>query len=383
MRLRTAIHGREPQPSDREPGCRRLHAIPRGTLSPLCGEAHLPLLPTFTTWTTAVPPGVNRCEACTSLSPRACSRLPYPRLGRWLLADGTRPQWTYTISASLRWAMIVAASGITIGLLISIPLESHPGDWVASVNMIVGVGLFLCGWLRLRLSVGQDGVTAVDLFRRRRSFLWNDISRFDAKQGQDGKTLMLILQDGRAIALPCLNTKSLSEQERRADVLNRLFGLGEYSARAVNVNSAEVLAGVVGPAPGEDHSGRDGPQEMQDAVPPGWLDEAHDAVPVASLHGGTAAPEPGPPGADASRSARMRPTGEGDSDGQSAKDRTGYKEVLASCWYARLGLALAAWAITMIDAVNARTSRIKMVGVTTTGIVIRADRRVPTRATAI
>jgi hypothetical protein len=318
VRLRTSTQGRNPASAGTDVGYRRIHAVPKpgryrripvvpkpGTTAttgwlrklaglkrskltpsptsqgPVCGDARLPLLPTFATWTTAAPSGVHRCEVCMDLARPRRVWLPLPRLGRRLLADGTPPQWTYR-PPSLRFAVACswAALGSLVVVVVLVAIGAaawHPVVWNLEGLLFAFwpiAGLVLVGTLRFRMSVWPKGVTVVHL--RRRSFSWDEIRRFDLKStGEGGQQIVLVPRHGRAVSVAGFVTDT--SPWRAASRLNELFGL-EQSADL----GGAVERRPFGPYTDEgcDAVREGGPIAGQTAAPPGTDDEVPEVIPA-------------------------------------------------------------------------------------------------------
>jgi hypothetical protein len=208
---------------DDEP--RRLHAIRAGSLNPECGGAHLPLLPTFESWTTrAARPGVKFCDECVGLVPFQGWQIPDPHLRRPLL-NSSGPQWIYTPSPIVRW--------LFLSTLLFAP-------WIVLM-------------LRYRLIVEQEGLTIVKL--RRRCLSWDEILRFSSEQGSRGGTVKLLPQAGEPIAIPVfpsgLNLSQyeagcLADQLNKALLAGRTAGSGDQSQRLGRDDAVQAFGPVGG-----------------------------------------------------------------------------------------------------------------------------------------
>jgi hypothetical protein len=228
VQLHTGLHGQEGWDADAE--YRRVHAVHADSINPLCGEARFPLLPTFARWTTAIQSGVQPCERCVALlTPRRS--LPRPHLGRQLLLDGSTPQWTFTPSAVGVWCLIVLSGSFSGLMMLGAVTDLLARRLVAAGGYLIlalPLALWTLAGLRVRCSVGQDGLTVVTGFRSR-SLTWNEIERFGYKSGEGGARVTLIPVGRRAQSFPMPSKMNMGEAKRRAAALTELLGVSERS----------------------------------------------------------------------------------------------------------------------------------------------------------
>jgi len=197
---------------------RRLHAVPEGTLDPLC-HTRRRLLPTFEPWSSRRHKGLQRCEDCWGLVPD--SRAPDAgsrRVKRSAVGSSTT-EWVYgplTIDRSVLAIYLGMAIGCVVFALL--PDGEFSREAISSILAVGIVGLpGVWMQIRKRALIGPDGVTAKTALSSTR-VPWEQVAGFEAS-GDEEPLVDLKRTSGRPLHLP-LRIRGKEQAQQRARLLN-------------------------------------------------------------------------------------------------------------------------------------------------------------------